>query len=302
MVFSGSNGCLYQTPTFKNRFPLYKKSISSTPVSMSTTLLLESLNWCLSSQRIIQLRCLILWYKCDLASSCELPPEKSLSGEETKRRKRPARAVQAAGVGGSRGSQVWKTRGKAKAGGGLPDPLQEVETRPPPASGGGVDPPCRIRRELSLIPGKELWCFTRSRGGKGSLRPCFLVRKSERAVAGQGVWSATPQAGSQGPSWTAHGPPPGRGEGPSRLAPLGYSSILFPHTLQPVLFPAPAFSSPLSPTRERLQNTHSWTSYFGGNKWTWQGLSFLFLWYQPLQPLESDLTVSYKVKWTLFNL
>ena len=42
-------------------FPHYnKKSISSAPVSMSTTLLLESASWCLSNQMIIQLRCLIV--------------------------------------------------------------------------------------------------------------------------------------------------------------------------------------------------------------------------------------------------
>lgn len=84
MVFSGSNGCLYQMPTFKNLFSHYEKSISSTTVSMSTTLLLESASWCLLSQKIIRPRCLILRNKCDLTTPCELLPEKSLSGGKTK--------------------------------------------------------------------------------------------------------------------------------------------------------------------------------------------------------------------------
>lgn len=231
MVFSGSNGCLYQTPTFKNRFPLYKKSISSTPVSMSTTLLLESSNWCLSSQRIIQLRCLILWYKCDLAS-CELPPEKSLSGEETKRRKRPARAVQAAGVGGSRGSQVWKTRAKAKAGGGsripskrwkpvLHQPL-EVECIPPAES-------------AENHPGQRalVWCFT----GAGVERAayclaswCGSLRELRRA---RGCGRPHPRLDPRGPAGLHTALPQDGERAPQGWLPLGIvaSSSLTPYSL-----------------------------------------------------------------------
>lgn len=147
MVFSGSNGCLYQMPTFKNLFPRYnKKSISSAPVSMSTTLLLESASWCLSSQKIIQMRCLILRYKCDLTPPCELLPEKSLSRAKRKRHEESSKCC------ADRWVWRWQRQPSLKYSRhgrrGLPDPLQEVETRPLPLVE-GVGPALRIRRESS---------------------------------------------------------------------------------------------------------------------------------------------------------
>lgn len=277
-------------PAFKNRFPLYKKSISSTPVSLSTTLLLESVTWCLSSQRIIQPRCLILWYECDLTSPCELPPEKSLSGEETKRRKSPARAVLAAGFGGGQGSQVLKDSCQGRR--GLPDPLQEGETCLPPASGGGVDPLCRTRRESSWVKRSSL-VFHPSPGREDSLPPrqpaasCWGSLGEQWRARGCGLLH--PSLDPRGLAQTAHGPSPR-----TESALLQASSPWVSHPL----------SSHLSLTNERETPERTCLDkLFGGNKWTWLGLSFLFcIITSNFTTFKNDLVVSYKVKYTLLSV
>lgn len=145
-------------------FLAIKKSISPSPVSMSTTLLLESASWCLSSQRIIQPRCLILRCKCDLPS-CELLTEKSLSWEETKIGKSPAQAAPTLGlvvVGAAESERLT--------------PRPEVDPRSPPR--GGNLPSTSLWRwewvppagSAENRPGQSglAACFP----GKGSLPPC----------------------------------------------------------------------------------------------------------------------------------
>lgn len=146
MLFSGSNGYLYQIPTLKNLLHLSKKkSISFTPVSMSTTLLLESASWCLLRQRIIQLRYLTLRYKCELTSPREQLPEKSV-GQRQKERKSPARPEQTAGVM-VQGQPSLKDSRQSQE--GAPGSHPRGGNPPSIISERGSGTPCRIRRESS---------------------------------------------------------------------------------------------------------------------------------------------------------
>lgn len=141
-------------PTFNIFSPRYEKPISCTPASMPTTPRLQSASrWWLSSQRIIPLRCLILRYKCDLTSPCELLPEKPLSGRKTN----PPASRACSGRPGraARSGESW--------------PRQAARARPRSPAGGGT---CLQAPEVRVVPLRDL---QRMVLGKAFRRPVSWV-------------------------------------------------------------------------------------------------------------------------------